>query len=71
MLLPLGLYAYAAYNELEYWTMYRGERHTGNWLSSVQCLLLGVVAWANFVAQALATELKAEVPRRVKHLHLT
>ena len=57
VLLPIYLYVVAQIEDEPLWWSFSGERHHANWLSSVQCLIVGLVAWAVHVAAATSRRL--------------
>ena len=48
VLLPLGVYVYALATEQTFWRFFSVEDGPTEWFSSVQCLLIAGVAWANY-----------------------
>ena len=65
VLVPLVLFIHADYNGEAYWRMYRGERHAVDWFSSLQMVILAVVAYANYQLADAARRLCAE--RAARH----
>lgn len=58
VLLPLGVLLYAQITGKDYWTLFWGERNAITWFSTVQLLLIGLVAYVNHEASALMRRLE-------------
>ncbi len=48
LLLPVGVFVYAHFIGEAYWKMFRGTFNAASWFSSVQLLLIGIVAYGNY-----------------------
>ena len=63
LLLPAGACAYAWIIEKPYWKMFRGEETAVAWFSSVQLLLIALVAYANHLTAARIRKLGGSAGR--------
>jgi hypothetical protein len=48
VLLPLGTFVYASVMDRTFWRLFADEDGPTEWFSSVQCLAIAAVAWANY-----------------------
>ena len=61
-LLPLGMYVYALISGRTFWRIFSAEDGPTEWFSSVQCLLLAGVAWANHLVYRVLMRTGASSP---------
>ncbi len=66
LLIPPGIALYARAIGEHYWTLFWGEDNLITWFSSVQLLLIGMVAWLNREVAVLAQRLGGEGEGRIR-----
>lgn len=64
MLIPAAMYCLAIVTGEAYWRMFRGQAHAVDWFSSLQMLLIALVAYANYQLAGVACRVgRSRVPR--------
>ena len=59
LVVPGAMLGYALVTDTAFWRLFRGEEHLVDWFSSLQLLLLSLVAFANFQLDGIARRLGA------------
>ncbi len=56
LLVPVASIAYAGFTDQPYWKLFKSEGNLANWWSSMQLILVGVLAWLNYRLRRLMVE---------------